>query len=878
MKFPSNLDRGSGSASGRSSPSLTPSPLNIPNGGMTGALFRSIDWEHHPLGPTRFWPEALKISLNILFSSKFPMFIFWGPENFQFYNDHYLPSFGNDKHPKAMGQRGADCWPESWNFVYPQIQDVMKTGVGCHHENVPLPFMRQGKLQDVYWTYSYSPIVNSDGCVGGVLVVGYETTPSILSEQNQREREAAERARKAAETIKIAVENERENLRELFKDSPEMFCMLSGPEHIFEFVNDAHIKALGFNATGLSVREAQPESLKAHEILDQVYQSGKAYTFHELRITVTDRGRYFSGTYAPRHSPDGDVSGILILAREVTDEVLARESLAIQKHALELTLDGAPLDTILSALVKTAEMQAGRYVRGSIYLVDETKNVLNCVAAPNLPPEYFSPGDPVEISPTSTTSGVAAYTQEPVLTTDTSKDPNWESIKDFYEKHEIRACWSTPIISSQGKTLGTFAYYFRRSREPTATEVQMVDVVTKTAALVIERKNSQKDLERARDLAEAASATKSSFLANMSHEIRTPLGAIMGFVDLMKQSKSLTPDIERFTNIISRNSQQLLRIIDDILDLSKVEAGKMTIEHEDFSLPHLLTDFSQLMAPRAEESSIGFSLTVSGEIPDFITSDPIRIRQILTNIVGNAIKFTEKGRVELNVAYREPYLEIKVIDTGRGISAEQVRHLFQPFAQADASTTRKFGGTGLGLVLTKRLASALGGDFWLEDSHVGKGSTFVAYLKVQVPKYAKYINKLSALNFDSENIPEESTELEGLKILLVEDSPDNQTLLNILLTKAGADVTIRHDGKRGLQEALTEVYDIILMDVQMPVMDGHEATSRLRAQGYPRPIIALTAHAMKEERERSLVSGFSDFITKPVDRNQLITTLLKHRP
>ncbi len=692
------------------------------------------------------------------------------------------------------------------------------------------------------------------------------------------DKNAAERARKAAENIRVAVENERENLRNLFQESPEMVCVTSGPNHVFEFVNGAYTLSLGFNATGMTMREAQPKSVEVHGILDSVYRTGITAKLNEIPITLADRRRFFNLTYTAHRNNKGKINGILILGREVTEQVDARESLSIQKRALELTLKRAPIKDILEALVRTAESQSGNSTIGSIGLVDETGLRLIYGAAPNLSHDFFHPTESLGIGPDVGACGAAISTKKSVLSTNISIDPLWVNFRYRAAEAGIKACWSNPIISSQGTALGAFALYFKTCRGPTETEMHMVELLSRTAALIIERKNDQRDLEKARDLAEAASATKSAFLANMSHEIRTPLGAIMGFVDLIKQSKGIDPSIEKYTSIISRNSHQLLRIIDDILDLSKVEAGKMLIESVDFSLPQLLTDFILLMAPRAEESSINFKLTVVGKIPDQINSDPVRLRQILTNIVGNAIKFTEKGHVELQVSFSDPFLEFKVIDSGRGISLEQSRNLFQPFSQADASTTRKFGGTGLGLVLTKRLASALGGDFWLENSTVDKGSTFVAAVKIKLTETTKLMipENLNTLPTVNVKTPSETHELNGMNILLVEDSPDNQTLINILLTKAGAETTICIDGKQGMQQALIGNFDVVLMDVQMPVMDGHEATTRLRAAGYKKPIVALTAHAMKEERQRSVTSGFSDFITKPIKRNVLIETLLRH--
>ncbi|RYZ52332.1 MAG: PAS domain S-box protein, partial [Proteobacteria bacterium] len=389
--------------------------------------------------------------------------------------------------------------------------------------------------------------------------------------------------------------------------------------------------------------------------------------------------------------------------------------------------------------------------------------------------------------------------------------------------------------------------------------------------------SSQKD--DALKTAELANNAKSAFLANMSHEIRTPLGAIMGFVELLKDESLTRQDTHDYLGVIERNSTQLLRIIDDILDLSKVEAGKMLIEHIDFSLLEVLADFSSLMGFRARENGIDFKVTAQTEIPDPVNSDPTRIRQILNNVVGNAIKFTQKGKVELFVLFEDNYLTFRVEDSGRGITKEQAAELFQPFSQADVSTTRKFGGTGLGLVLTKKLCEALGGDFWLEKSELGVGSTFIARFLVSVPLESKMIRG-SRFGFTTEPARSAIARkqlLAGMKILVVEDSPDNQMLLRVLITRSGGQVVLASDGFQGVEKALAEDFDVVIMDVQMPRMDGYEAVRELRSRAYSKPIIALTAHAMKEEKEKCLEAGYSEFLSKPIDQTALVDLVRSFR-
>ncbi|MBC7659569.1 MAG: PAS domain S-box protein [Chitinophagaceae bacterium] len=400
-----------------------------------------------------------------------------------------------------------------------------------------------------------------------------------------------------------------------------------------------------------------------------------------------------------------------------------------------------------------------------------------------------------------------------------------------------------------------------------------------TCTDISDSKELAREKEDAYRAAELANTAKSVFLANMSHEIRTPLGAIMGFVELLKDEDLSRDDTHSYLGVIERNSTQLLRIIDDILDLSKVEAGKMLIENINFSLLEVLAEFSSLMGFKARESGIDFKVMTETEIPDPVNSDPTRMRQILNNVVGNAIKFTRKGSVELCVRYEAEILTFRVKDSGRGISPEQAAELFQPFSQADVSTTRKFGGTGLGLVLTKKLCETMGGDFWLEESELGKGSTFIAHLRVAITKDSKMIR---GSEFGFTTVPARSRAaanrlLEAMRVLVVEDSPDNQLLLRVLLTRAGATVVMASDGAEGVKKALSEEFDVVVMDVQMPRMDGYAAVMDLRAKGFTKPVIALTAHAMKEERERCLAAGYTDFLSKPIDQTALINMITELR-
>ncbi len=423
-----------------------------------------------------------------------------------------------------------------------------------------------------------------------------------------------------------------------------------------------------------------------------------------------------------------------------------------------------------------------------------------------------------------------------------------------------------------------------RSFNTMLDEVELRDAQLEESRQTLEIRVAKRtqEFERARFEAEAANRAKSDFLANMSHEIRTPMTAILGYTELLDDPNVSEDERREQISTIRRNGKHLLSLINDILDLSKIEAERMEIETIPTSIWQIVAEVTSLMRVRAASRGLSLEVKFSLPIPETIQSDPVRIRQILVNLVGNAIKFTERGGVCILVSVLHPYsddptLSIEVKDSGIGMNPEQITRLFRPFTQADTSTTRKYGGTGLGLTISRRLAKMLGGDIEVRSVHE-KGTSFILTIKTGNLKNVKMLNDIQ------ECVQELETELTAAnpqpmalsgRVLLVEDGPDNQRLISFILRKVGITVDQAENGKIGLDmavESMTEFhpYDLILMDMQMPVMDGYTATTELRKAGYSGPIIALTAHAMTGDREKCLLAGCDGFATKPIDRTNLI--------
>lgn len=703
---------------------------------------------------------------------------------------------------------------------------------------------------------SSEPILNPDGSVRAAVVCFVDVTESLaVANELRAATDLARNSQRAAEQAREAVELQRIELKQII-DAIPAFIYYKNDDNVILNLNQHAAEMIGRPAheiCGRRLDELLDGELNSTFLRDDsdVLTSGRPRLgFVEQFATSGEGTRYLRTDKIPLRGSLGGYDRVVSVSTDITEQKEAVDELDRLASRLAIANEGAGLG-IWDLDLLTGEM-----------IWDATMNRL------------------YEIDPEDSTSSRETWF-------DAVHPEDRANVMALFEQaingtRRFRTTYRILLADGEVKHLDVAATITRNDEE---RPVRMVGVNWD----VTERVRYAEMLTRAQEAAEAASRSKSEFLANMSHEIRTPMTAILGYTDILSAECGDDPASTELRNecirTVRRNGEHLLAIINDILDISKIEAGKMSVEVIDVAPAQLLAEVLSLMRVKAVAKNLMLDLVFETPIPEFMKSDPIRMRQILMNIVGNAIKFTESGGVTMYVSCDKDrqVLQVDVVDTGIGISDEGMHRLFAAFEQADTSMTRRFGGTGLGLRISKRLAEMLGGDLELVASTLNVGSRFRVTLGCgSLADIDMVHSPLSVVMGDAmqESSNQQSDKpLSGIRLLLAEDGPDNQRLISHFLKREGAVVEICGNGKLALECALQaweaeDSFDVILMDMQMPVMDGYQATKALRRMGYRLPILALTAHAMEGERKKCLDTGCDGFATKPINRDALVSSIL----
>ena len=832
---------------------------------ITARLLETTDWSRTPLGPRAGWPATLRLAVSICQGSRFPMFVWWGPELINIYNDAYIPILGK-RHPAAFGRAARGIWGEIWPVVGPQADIVMTQGEATWNDRVLLVMERQGYTEETYFTWSYSPIRDESGRVAGLFCACKEDTDSVL----------AERARDA---LLAQAESERARLTDAFAQSPAFLALLRGPDHVFEFVNDRYRQLIGNREVkGKGVRKALPEleGQGFFEILDDVFASGRPYVGTGMNVRMARPGQeapeeiFLDFVYQPMRNADGSVAGILFHGVDVTETRRAEDALESEKQVLEMIATGRAAPDVLDTIVRGVEAQTTDEMICSILVLDETGTRLVHGAAPGLPDAYNRAIHGVAIGPAAGSCGTAAFQRRPVFVSDIAHDPLWADYRALAAEHGLGACHSTPILSSEGAVLGTVAMYYRRPRTPSDHDRGLIRSATHLAGIVLEKDRVDQRLRQsleaeqaARVEVERASRMKDEFLATLSHELRTPLNAILGWTRILTLKPGVPADIRQGMDVIERNARAQATIIQDLLDMSAIISGKVRLDARPLDLATLAYSAIETATPAAQAKQIALAVAMDapGE-PLMVVGDVSRLQQVLWNLLSNAVKFTPRGgRIDVRVTRDGLHGEVRVSDSGAGIDPEFLPYVFDRFRQADASTTRRHGGMGLGLSIVKQLVELHGGTIHAASEGPGRGATFV----VSLP--------LAATTGTSDS--SDDAAVAGLRVLVVDDDDDAREMVRRLLEDRRSVVTTAATAGEALKLLGEKRFDVLVSDIGMPGEDGHTFMRRVRAldagAGGDIPAVALTAYARAEDRAKALSAGFQLHVAKPVDPGELFT-------
>lgn len=587
---------------------------------------------------------------------------------------------------------------------------------------------------------------------------------------------------------------------------------------------------------------------------------------YHLNENITKDGRTIICEWynTPLLDRDNVIIGYVSVATDITERRQRELLQTTQNRILERVARGGSLQEVLSELVTRLNELTPRQ-NSAIWLVED--GVLVPLVGAQLPENWSQ--NQLEIAPNETPCGRAAYFGKRTIVADIANDPRWSHLRAPAEEFGVRACWSEPIFSERGEVVGILALHFSQPRSPEPRELEISESMARLAALAIARKQAETALREAKEAAEAANRAKSQFLSNMSHELRTPLNSILGFSQILNQDRTLNPEQLDQLGIINRSGEHLLVLIDDILSMSKIEAGKVVLNEAQFDLHRLLRSLEEMLQLKARSKGLQLHFERAGNVPQLIQTDESKLRQILVNLLGNAIKFTQSGSVVMQVQLLERdrgkanqacHLLFTITDTGEGIDSGEIETLFDPFVQTRSGRESK-QGTGLGLAITKQFVKLLGGNITVE-SQVNRGTTFTFDIWTTGCDFFEIHQTLT----EPQRIVSLASDQPRYRILVAEDVFANRELLIDILAPVGFELREASNGLEAIEQCRNWHPHLVLMDIKMPVMDGCTATREIKAlpSDFPVPIvIALTASAFEEEYQEIFAAGCDEIIRKP---------------
>lgn len=797
-------------------------PLNfLAGGGEMGALTRLFDWSTTPLGLPETWPQSLRTTVALLLTSNHPMFIWWGPELIQFYNDAYRRTMGPERHPSALGQRGRDCWAEIWDIIGPQIEQVM-TGKGATwHEDQLVPVTRHGRLEEVWWTYGYSPIADEDGGVGGVLVVCNDVT------ENHR---ITEELRKNQERLQFALD-------------------AGGGVGIWDWdvPNDRVYADERFGVLYSVDAKHAAEGAPIEEFLDAIYVDDREEVARAIQAALGS-----AGELSVEYRIGAGAAG--------TRWLLARGRCFHDDRGRPLRFPGIVVDI-------TERKEAMAALRAS---EEQLRLITHAL------PVYILRCDAEFRYKFVNTAYAARFGLRP-------EELVGKRISDIIGE----AAWCSVAHRLQPLLAGEAVQYEARIPYPTIGPrfVRSVNVPERDergavrgfiGALVDITDQKQFEEERARLLEQslkqaeelrAADRSKDEFLAMLAHELRNPLAPINNAAQLLPRLIPNEPQTRQAVEIIQRQVKHMTRLVDDLLDVSRITQGKVSLKKEPTDLAQALHAGIELTRPFIEEKKHDITITLPAE-ELMVVGDPARLAQVFGNLLNNAAKYTEEhGRIALIAERRAEQAIIQVRDSGIGIAPDLLPRVFDLFTQADGTLERAQGGLGIGLALVRSLVALHGGSVEAHSAGQGQGSEFVVRLPV-LKRSARWK-------------PPEEPDLRKLRprrVLIVDDNADAADSMAMLLGLDQHEVRVVYDGNTALDAAREFEPEVLLLDIGLPGIDGYAVARQLRAavESKATLVIAVTGYGQSEDRERSKAAGFDHHLVKPVDPEALRRLLAQY--